>query len=504
MADESGDGGRPPDRPSFFDVGAATPSPADRDVFFRPTRYRAEDFAPLTLRATLEGPGGTRVHPVVRNLSQTGASVEWIPGLPTGRDDTYTFVLEFDEWRAWQGTVHVESVRDVDGRTLVGISFVEGLLNIAEALRLRDVTAWRPDAVSAPGKGSWQTTAGDHFKALVGELRLYLEDAEAWYTALEANIPWEVVHGDVNTAAHKALRARVMKEFVVGFVARSDAVNEAWLAVPEPERVGLTGFSRRHLQDHLLRSPLMRRALEKPLGYPGDYEVMGYMYDDHFAGHTLYAKALTLAILHTRSCIAVRTRKDLVRQRLLERIHTSRQPLRILSVAAGPAQEVFEIVHHHDTLPVPVQVVLFDQDPNALSRAFTRLREEVRRKPGLDVDIVFLKEDIVHPRVGVLTAGGAYDLIFSCGLFDYFTRPLAVSRARILSQCLGPGGELYIGNMVPESPARWMMELHLEWPLHYRSRGEMLEVGATAAPGATLRTVEEASGVNPFLLIQRA
>lgn len=476
----------------------------NRDVYFRPTRFRPEDFRPLEVVTRLRPHGGAVYELPLRNISEAGAAVEWPSALPLRKGETWSvFEVFVDGWRAWAGTIRVESVRTAEDVSVAGVSFTDGLVDIAEAMRLREVASWTSAELSSPAAEALEVPESDRFRSLVSELKLYLDDAQRWYAALEARLPWEVVHGDPKAAAHQALRRRVMEEFVSGFVRRSDRVNDAWLMIPEARRLDVAPFSRRLLHDHFLSSPLMRRALEKPLGYPGDYEVMGYMYENHFAGVSLFAKALTLAILWTRSCQAVRTRKDAVRARLEERIASATGPLRVLSVAAGPAQEIYEILSTAERVPVPVEVVLFDQDPAALGRAYTRLRDLVRRKPHLDVEIVYLKEDIVTPKVDVLTSGGLYDFIFSCGLFDYFRHLVAVSRAEALARCLRSGGELYIGNMVPESPARWMMELHLEWSLCYRTREQMRAIGARAAPFATIATVEEASGVNPFLVIRR-
>jgi len=78
-----------------------------------------------------------------------------------------------------------------------------------------------------------------------------------------------------------------------------------------------------------------------------------------------------------------------------------------------------------------------------------------------------------------------------------------VGLARNLVSRLASGGRALIANMVPENPSRWAMEYHLDWFLHYRTREQLLELGSRAAPGARLAILEEKSGVNPFLEIQR-
>ena len=96
-----------------------------------------------------------------------------------------------------------------------------------------------------------------------------------------------------------------------------------------------------------------------------------------------------------------------------------------------------------------------------------------------------------------------FDLIFSMGLFDYLRQSTAVGLARNLEGQLAGGGRALIANMVPENPSRWYMEHHLEWNLVYRTHAELLEIGARAAPRASLQILEEESGVNPFVEITR-
>ncbi|MFL5445653.1 MAG: hypothetical protein ACJ78W_14165, partial [Myxococcales bacterium] len=64
-------------------------------------------------------------------------------------------------------------------------------------------------------------------------------------------------------------------------------------------------------------------------------------------------------------------------------------------------------------------------------------------------------------------------------------------------------GALYIANMVPESPNRWVMEHLLDWHLIHRTRSELMDIGRRAAPDGAIRVLEEETGVNPFIEIVR-
>jgi len=238
---------------------------------------------------------------------------------------------------------------------------------------------------------------------------------------------------------------------------------------------------------------------------PGDYEVMRFLYDRPFEGQTLFAKAVSLCFSQIRSAYAVRHRKDLVKREIRKLIESRRRPLRILSIAAGAAQELHELLQEIPDIPETLEIVLFEQDKGALACAYRRLKPIVdSRWPGR-VKLVYLHESIKRllRDTQLFTPLGPFDMIYSVGLFDYLRPTTAVQLARTYESQLAPGGVALIANMVPENPSRWFMEHHLEWYLIYRSHAELLEIAARAAPRAKLQILEEESGINPFVEIAR-
>jgi len=264
----------------------------------------------------------------------------------------------------------------------------------------------------------------------------------------------------------------------------------------------------RHVHEFFMRAPFMHRCRTKPLGYPGDFEVMRYLYERQFEGQTLLGKAIHLATVYTRGACAVRNRKDLVKDRIREAIAAhkgSSKPLRIVSVAAGPAQESFELVGELGRDAPEMELVLFDQDKQALSFAHARL-SRLAEETLSPIKIIFLHDSIKRllGDPGIFSEFGPFQVVFAAGLFDYLRFPTAARLSGNLYKNLAPGGTAYIGNMVPTNPCRWFLEHHLEWFLLYRTREEILEFGRAAAPDAELGIVEEPTGVNPFLSMRRS
>lgn len=480
-----------------------------REVNFRPPRYVSAEFGAVGTVVTV-ALGDLERACELHDVSQNGVGFEWPDGDRLKVGDTIPLLtVRFDRHEAYRGAARVGSVRNEAGKCIVGASFLDTLMNIEDVLQLRDVKAW-----NGAGRGltlknpSWRVAGHEKFKSRVGELRLLLLDAERQLKELEASLPWHVVHGDQDAPARNALIERVRTEVVDEIVAAYVAVGRAF-EVPTPsEREALREYSLRYLQDFFMQSPWVRRAREKPLGYPGDFELMNGLYGNHFTGPTLFGKALNMAFVSVPAARAVQERKNVVKRELselLERPSVDGKPIRILSLAAGPAQETYELLLERDQVPQPLEIVLFDQDKSALAFSYGRLKRLVTERRTDQVTIVYLHDTIKRllrdPML--FSPVGDFDAIFCCGLFDYLPKPAAVSLSRTLFGRVRPGGTLYVGNQVPASTSRWAMEFHCDWYLIYREREEMLEFAREAAPEATIALLEEPIGLNPFVTLSR-
>ena len=473
-----------------------------REVFFRPHRYRAADLLPLRLEVLISLDGKDHACALL-DVSQNGAAFEWPKESKVAvGDHLSSLAVRFDEQEPYRGEAKVGSVREMDGVIIVGVSFEGLLLGIDEVLELRAIKAFAESGSLPPAL--WRAPGHDHFKVLVSELRLYMEDAEAQLGKLESDLPWHVLHGE-GSPARTALIDKMRKTFASDVIRSTEEIDAAVRSAPAAHQQALVQWSRRNLHSFFMQSPSMHRAAFKPFGYPGDYEVMRFIYEKPFEGPTLFAKAVSLAFDQTRAASAVRHRKDLVKQKLRELIESRRKPLRILAVACGPAQELAELLTEITELPAPLEIVLFDQDKGALAYAYRRLKPIIDERWAKQAKVIYLHESIKRLlRDAELFAGfGRFDFIYSVGLFDYLKQSTAVGLARNLEGRLSDGGKLLLANMAPENPSRWYMEHHLDWWLIHRLRSELLDIGARAAPHARLQILEEKSGVNPFVEIAR-
>ena len=141
---------------------------------------------------------------------------------------------------------------------------------------------------------------------------------------------------------------------------------------------------------------------------------------------------------------------------------------------------------------MPLEVVLFEQDKNALAHAFRRLTPSVdARFPGR-VRLVFLHDSIKRLlRDGSLFGPfGKFDLIYSAGLYDYLPDGLARRLTARLLQMLRPSGRLVIANFVPGGSGRGYMELFMDWTLVLRNEAAMRDL-SFAAGAAQVNTFHD-------------
>ena len=472
-----------------------------REVFFRPQRYRAADLAPLYSEVAITVGGPERRCPLL-DVSENGAAFECPKDLvPTVGQCLTAVSVRFDAHEAYRGDARVGSVREIGGNTIVGVSFEGRLVSIDEILELRGIKTFVGQRAN---KSAWRVAGHERFKTLVSELRLSLEDAERQLRHVEVELPWHVVHGDSTRAREELVRA-IRAHIAVDLVKAVEEIDGTVRQVPPEDMPALIEYSRRNLHDFFMQAPAARRAFQKPFGYPGDYEVMRFLYELPFEGPTLFAKTMSLVTDEMAASRAVRHRKDLIKRWLKTRLQNRTTPLRVLGIAAGPAQELLELLSEVPCLPAPIEVVLFDQDKSALAYAYRRIQPLTENREGPGVRILYLHESIkrlLKDRT-LFNEFGTFDLIYSAGLFDYLRLPTAVQLARDFYSRLAPGGQLLVSNMVPENRSRWYMEHHLDWFLLYRSRTELMELGQRACGDARLRILEEETGVNPFLEFSR-
>jgi extracellular factor (EF) 3-hydroxypalmitic acid methyl ester biosynthesis protein len=262
-------------------------------------------------------------------------------------------------------------------------------------------------------------------------------------------------------------------------------------------------YFRKQMRDFILSSEILARTNNKPRGYAGDSDVMRLIYENEFRGPTVFAQFMHKYPVEVAAAQAVRNRRRLVAEWIRERIanRTPDAPLRVLSVACGPAEELQEILLTAEDVG-RVQITLLDQDPEALAQAhdvIARLEQKLGVKPQATTVCTSVRTMLGKAQGDEKT----YDFVYSMGLFDYLTDTTATAVLAWLYSRLAPGGELVVGNFHARNPSRVFMDYWADWTLWYRNEGQMLRL-VDALPGAKTRIDFEESGCQIFLHMMKA
>jgi extracellular factor (EF) 3-hydroxypalmitic acid methyl ester biosynthesis protein len=157
--------------------------------------------------------------------------------------------------------------------------------------------------------------------------------------------------------------------------------------------------------------------------------------------------------------------------------------LRVLSVAAGPAWEIQDVVLDSRDAE-RFRFTLLDQDSYALGAAREVVARHERAR-AVPLRVAFVQESVrTMVRARLADRVGRFHCIYSMGLFDYLAMPVARAVLARLYDLLEPGGVLLVGNFHAANPSRVYMEYWGDWKLLYRTEASMLAM-AQDLPGAT-------------------
>ncbi|HMO14384.1 MAG TPA: class I SAM-dependent methyltransferase [Pirellulaceae bacterium] len=215
----------------------------------------------------------------------------------------------------------------------------------------------------------------------------------------------------------------------------------------------------------LHEDPFVRRAYEKPRGYPGDAVLLDYIYDQDLAKPLNSASPLGTRIhrwtTQSSACNGVKSRRAFIAA-FIDRLVSERPSVEIMSVACGHFREA------------------------DISSAI--LRRKLKRIVGVDSDAASLAlVDEVYGRLNIETIEtqarrmltgridfGKFDFIFSAGLFDYLSDQNCRQLCSRWFSMLKPGGFLLLTNFFDNIEGVGFMEAFMDWRLIYRNRLQMM------------------------------
>lgn len=261
-------------------------------------------------------------------------------------------------------------------------------------------------------------------------------------------------------------------------------------------------FAREQIGHLIYGAPFANRAYFKPRGYAGDYEMMNHLYREEPVGKTLFDKCLHKYFVEEPAANAVKNRSEYLCQKIYEVVTQKMdQPeINILSVASGPALEQQLFLKKYPELHgKKINFYCIDQDEESLKHAQLSL-QSLNRVYNSGYTFSFNNLAIKNIIIEGLKEKN-YDMIYTAGLFDYFTEPVAQAAASKLFASLRSKSQLIIGNFSKDNPTQVLMELFLDWNLIYRSEQDLIRIFNVVTPKIVVE--QEELRINLFACLQK-
>ncbi|MCB9779216.1 MAG: PilZ domain-containing protein [Alphaproteobacteria bacterium] len=477
-----------------------------RAVFFRPERARARDFLSRHARPTVRvGDAAFPVH----DLSMNGLSVLTPPdAAPLELGHVVELSLYVHGRVVFQGAARVARVEDGGRASRIGLALTRGFIDLP-AMARQDQEA-RLQLELSLGADPYGDLISDEYRQALQRAVHFVQFYREVLGRHEAR--YKLQGGQAGREAIAELQAKAL-----------DALSEPWREVRlaaayaartvwEDRGVRFTAkaLTETVLTPLLLDAPCVRRSYEKPLDYPGDYQVMLYCYNDAWEGDTVFGRVFHRLWLQHPMPSGVRTRRDFVVD-LAVREHShlaaadrDAPEFRVTSLGCGPALEVPSFVERRPRWSGRVVWTLIDQDEEALSVAFQNAQPALSEARGesslrcLNLSFTQLAQD---PTLLRLT--DQQHFIGCSGLFDYLRASAARELLGVMYERLAPGGLLAVGNAIAPNEDMWSPEFVLDWSMVYRTREEMTGLARDLPEGAQAEVTLEPGEAYWYLLIRK-
>lgn len=233
---------------------------------------------------------------------------------------------------------------------------------------------------------------------------------------------------------------------------------------------------------------LQGHAINKPFGYSGDFFLIDSFYTLTPMNMEKYFN-FDIFGLKMKGADALRNRKTYFINLLLSKIKFYQNGISVLDVASGPCRDLKEFFQIKPDCKIICDCI--EQDLKAIDYAKCVLDGDQQK-------VNFIPKNAIK-----FDTNKKYDLIWSGGLFDYFTDNIFIRLLKRYYTFLNENGEIVIGNFSPNNPSKNYMAL-MEWHLNYRDEEDLLRIAKECGFDLNFVTIgKEPENVNLFLHIKK-
>lgn len=184
-------------------------------------------------------------------------------------------------------------------------------------------------------------------------------------------------------------------------------------------------------------------------------------------GKTWIARTMDDFWMHVRNAQAVRNRLKIAKTELhtaIRALHRPGETVRILSLAAGTAQGVIEVMRECMLREITVQALLVDLDPTALRHA-----RDLANRAGVGENLETREGDVLF--FNRVLNGFEPDIIEMMGLTDYLKDKIAVALFKKIRRHLKNGGYFLTCHVHPNGETFFLRHV-VNWDMIYRKLDE--------------------------------
>ncbi len=453
---------------------------------FRPERLAAGALRhPIICKFSVDGARSEMAQ--VLDVSTTGVALSVAPDMVCAPGTLLDqFRVCYGDVEVWSGDA-VVIYQTAPPSPRLGVRFTSGLMDI-NSLRMRDSLQGGGLSTDLQTHARQRERIPDNWRAQVADTRHLLLLAERKLSDLaNGDVPSTLVDAEKERAAIAAL----YDEWAPHFHRQLAALHELSKGLA-PEDVELArAYAEEQLFPLMKGCPLHARSHDKPNGYAGDYQTMLLCSGPDHLGQTAFDRFLYYVARRYTMVKTVPERQRSMQTAVERTVASAEGPTRIVALASGPAVELTRFLEARPRLRHPLQLVLVDQDAEALAYANDALERALTgpgERPQVKIDCIHLSvKQILKPADAATSESsrtwlGDADLIYSAGLFDYLPDPVARALMFRLYGLLSPGGRLFIGNLRETPDTTWLLEYVLSWHLVYRTPESMLALATGLNP----------------------
>lgn len=381
-----------------------------------------------------------------------------------------------------------------DGRFEIGLEFYDQSLDVRAINNLVEINTSIREIYEKDNKFS---KISKEIKEIVHELSWKLSK-------------FDKIVGTIESSSYDNTKAKNLKyqttvsmfgKVIYKELQQSNSEIQKWfLSLSDNEKKIVLEYYRDKISEFVLKSSFTHRSFTKPRGYAGDFEMMNQLYRNDDFSNSLFGSCVERAVNMHAEPTAVRNRSEYLCSKIIKSVNKfPSKKIKILAVACGPAEEVKKAIHSLSQSDLDrVEIDLLDQDMDAILYAQKNIKDTLlETKKSLRVNLINKSiKEIITSELSTY-----YDLIYSAGLFDYFSDAVANRAMRTLLKVLNKDGLLVIGNFNIASPNWFGMLALFDWFLILRSEQDLMRI--FKSEGSDVSIEAEKENVNLFCNITK-